>query len=67
MFLQDKKSPTLVDYDLMPFGKYKGRTMADVPASYLMWLWDNGCDNELVKNYIHNSMDAIKQELGDRE
>lgn len=29
------------DDDLMPFGKYKGRKMADVPAAYLLYLWDD--------------------------
>ena len=30
----DDKSP-------MPFGKYKGTAMANVPASYLLWVRDN--------------------------
>ncbi|MFP4461623.1 MAG: putative quorum-sensing-regulated virulence factor, partial [Thermotogota bacterium] len=25
----------------MPFGKYSGWKMANVPASYLKWCWDN--------------------------
>lgn len=29
----------LTDTDPMPFGKYKGTPMQDVPASYLHWLW----------------------------
>lgn len=28
----------LQDTDPMPFGKYKGKPMAQVPASYLFWL-----------------------------
>lgn len=27
------------DTDLMPFGKHKGEQMANVPDSYLIWLW----------------------------
>lgn len=27
------------DTDLMPFGKYKGTPMANVPDSYLLWLY----------------------------
>lgn len=65
MTSQDKKQPALTDLDPMPFGKFKGKAMQDVPASYLMWLKNDGCSNELVSNYIHNSMDAIKQELND--
>lgn len=28
------------DKDLMPFGKHKGTPMANVPDSYLLWLYD---------------------------
>lgn len=30
------------DSDLMPFGKYKGEKLGDVPADYLLWLVDQG-------------------------
>lgn len=63
MMSYQKKHPALTDTDLMPFGKFKGKPMQDVPASYLKWLYDEGCNNELVYNYIHNSMDAIQMEL----
>lgn len=29
----------LTDTDPMPFGKFAGQPMQDVPASYLHWLW----------------------------
>ena len=29
---------TLTDQSLMPFGKFKGTKMANVPADYLLWL-----------------------------
>ena len=41
------------DTDIMPFGKYyKSRTtMAEVPASYLHWLWNDGLKKyELKQN-----------------
>lgn len=60
---QSKKTPAYHDDDLMPFGKYKGKMMIDVPANYLLWLHEQGCNNEMVRNYIINSMDAIEQEL----
>jgi uncharacterized protein (DUF3820 family) len=28
------------DQDLMPFGKYKDTPMANVPDSYLLWLYN---------------------------
>lgn len=62
-----KKSPALTDTDPMPFGKFRGTLMQDVPPSYLRWLKHEGCSNELVSNYIHNSWDAIELELGDKD
>lgn len=61
-----KRQPTLTDLDLMPFGKFKGTPMQDVPPSYLAWLKNEGCSNIQVVNYIHNSWEAIEQELGER-
>lgn len=50
------------DESIMPFGKYKGAKLANVPASYLIWLYDNGkCYGEL-KKYIEENMDSLKQE-----
>lgn len=63
MMSYEKRQPAYIDTDKMPFGKYKGKLLQDVPASYLMWLHDEGCSNEMLSNYIHNSMDAIKMEL----
>jgi uncharacterized protein (DUF3820 family) len=65
MTSQDKRQPALTDTDPMPFGKYKGTPMQDVPATYLRWLKNEGCTNVVVANYIHNSWDAIQMELGD--
>jgi len=61
------------DTDLMPFGKYKGEKMANVPAHHLMWHWDTylSTDSELhmsidkkrLKKYIVENMDVLKKEL----
>ena len=32
---------TYTDDSLMPFGKYKGQKLANVPDSYLIWLHNN--------------------------
>ena len=49
----------LTDNSYMPFGKYKGDKMADVPASYLIWLYDNSkCSMEVLK-YIHKNHDVL--------
>ena len=61
------------DLSPMPFGKYKGTPMQDVPANYLLWLWDNGLKEKFlsdserseVHQYIKDSMSALKQECPD--
>ena len=52
------------DEDLIPFGKYKGMQMINVPASYLLWLYET-IDAGSVKEYIENNLDVLKQEVKD--
>jgi uncharacterized protein (DUF3820 family) len=53
---------SVTDTTLMPFGKYRGKKMIDVPALYLIWLLDNGCDHQGLKAYILDNLDALKKE-----
>jgi uncharacterized protein (DUF3820 family) len=58
----------LTDTSKMPFGKYKGQLMQDVPASYLHWLWSNGMKQDKaspVAVYIRESLDALSKEHPD--
>jgi uncharacterized protein (DUF3820 family) len=52
----------------MPFGKYKGTVLQDVPASYLHWVWHNtttdNCNGRLYL-YIRRSLSALKEEEPD--
>jgi len=36
--------------DEITFGKYSGAKMRDVPASYLLWLWNNGMWRDTASN-----------------
>lgn len=29
------------EYIIMPFGKYRGEYLGDIPKKYLQWLYDN--------------------------
>lgn len=51
------------DTDLMPYGKYKGYAMADVPAYYLIWLFENTKCSGDVKEYIKDNMQALRLEM----
>lgn len=57
----------LTDESLMPFGKYKGAIMSEVPCSYLHWLWHNGMKGEdsPVANYIRENISVLKTENKD--
>lgn len=46
----------------MPFGKHRGKAMVNIPAIYLLWLHDKGCDHAGVKRYILDNLEAINKE-----
>lgn len=51
------------DNSVMPFGKYKGEKMANVPADYLLWLYENNkCYGE-IKQYIKDNLEVIRTEI----
>lgn len=55
------------DEDLMPFGKHKGEKLLNVPASYLLWLWDQRpMSDKRLEEYIYQNMNALKIECPDR-
>lgn len=58
----------LTDTDQMPFGKYQGRKMQDVPADYLHWLFYHGLQGDPlspVAAYIHANKAALELETPD--
>jgi uncharacterized protein (DUF3820 family) len=52
----------LNDNSPMPFGKYKGQKMENVPASYLLWLYDENKCNREVRDYIKDNLDVLEDE-----
>ena len=77
---QETYSPALEDDDKMPFGAHQGKTMENVPASYLHYLWTNGLDGVAkndprsarepndrlrVANYIWNNLHRLQLEHPD--
>lgn len=56
----------LVDLDPMPFGKYRGYKMCQIPARYLDWLRDQQWCYERypqVMAYINENASRIDHEL----
>ena len=52
----------LTDESLMPNGQHKGKEMINVPADYLIWLYDNDRCNPQVRTYIEGNGDVLRQE-----
>lgn len=55
-----KQPEPLGDDDKMPSGKYKDTLMKDVPAKYLLYIYENDMCSERVKEYITNNLDIIR-------
>ena len=62
---------TLTDESPMPFGKWQGTPMANVPASYLIWHYEQnsgqkpfGEASRAVQTYSLENMDALRKEVG---
>jgi hypothetical protein len=52
----------LTDESLMPYGKYKGWKMIDVPYWHLLWLFDNFKCDAIVRRYIVENKDVLLEE-----
>jgi uncharacterized protein (DUF3820 family) len=51
----------LKDGDKMPYGIHAGTKMVDVPAHYLIWIYENtDLYHEGLKAYIVNNMGTLK-------
>jgi uncharacterized protein (DUF3820 family) len=51
------------DNSKMPFGKYQGKQLANVPPEYLVWLYENANVYGELKDYIKDNMDVLKFEI----
>lgn len=59
----------MTDESLMPhWSKYKGQKVGNVPARYLLWLYEewglknSGELHRALREYIEENMDALKME-----
>ena len=47
----------------IPFGKYAGEKMANVPPEYLLWIFENNKCTPDVAKYIADNLEVIKSEI----
>lgn len=64
---EQPESAVLTDHSLMPFGKFKDKQMINVPAFYLLWLYNEGCSHTGVKKYIIDNLDSLRKEAGQKQ
>jgi uncharacterized protein (DUF3820 family) len=57
----------MTDNDKMPFGKYKGEKMANIPPDYLIWLYENNKCYGAVEDYIKDNLDVLREEIKYKE
>ena len=55
------------DKSKMPYGKYQGEQMEDVPAEYLLWLYENNKCSGDVKSYIKENLKVIKMQISNEK
>ena len=53
----------LTDNDEMPWGKHAGTKMQDVPASYLIYLFENRLCHGEVLAYIEENMEVLRMQV----
>lgn len=57
----------LTDKSLMPFGKYKGKALIEIPDEYFLWLYTNNLKDGTLKDYIEDNFDVkIERKDGKR-
>jgi hypothetical protein len=54
--------PFITDQNLIQFGPYKGQKMANVPAWYLLKIYDEPWLLANMKKYIDDNRDALEAE-----
>lgn len=58
----------LTDKSLMPFGKYQGKILQEVPANYLLWMLNQLWARQqwpLIIEYIRANKDVLELENED--
>ncbi|CAA7196718.1 hypothetical protein [Chryseobacterium potabilaquae] len=51
------------DTDIMPYGIHMGKQMQDVPADYLLRLYEEGQLTDPVKIYIEDNLQVLEIEI----
>ena len=53
----------LTDQSIMSFGKYKGHKLANIPAEYLIFIYNEYTLQPPLKKYIADNLQGLQQEV----
>lgn len=53
----------MTDLTPMPYGAHQGKPMQDVPAIYLIYIYENEEVSKEVKSYIEDNMETLQLEV----
>lgn len=52
------------DTTVLTFGMHKNKALANIPAAYLLYLYDNNKTSDAgLKKYIENNMEVLRKEV----
>ena len=51
------------DKTVLKYGKHKGKALANVPAGYLIYCFENNLMPPLVAHYVSENMDVLQKEM----
>lgn len=51
------------DQTVINYGKHAGQKLANIPADYLIWLYENDKCNAPMRAYIKDNLEVLKAEI----
>lgn len=58
--MSSKSTTPMTGNSPMPFGKHKGKALANVPDSYLLWLYEENVAKGALLTYLTENIDVIR-------
>ena len=58
-----KRGIDITDKTRISFGKYQGTPMINIPAGYLIWIYENNKCSPQIANYIRKNLDNLRKEI----
>lgn len=55
--------PVITDETIMTYGKHRGKEFQEIPADYLIWLYEETDCPLNIKTYVEDNMDVLEAEI----